>query len=127
MPRLNPADEARMGDLEARLDALQVDACAEARRVVRAILRDLEARFHRHRFYYLDGMGTMSVYMTPAFANRYQPTGESNLLWDLPREDRAIFDVLEEARDRITDFASHYGETFRIDLGHITTDNEEED
>ncbi len=118
-----------MNALEERQQVLAEDAQVEGAALIREKLRALEARFPRHRFRYLDGMGTMSVECLPAIFGDHRKG--FTILSHLQRHAgdgmaARIRNELIDAADDITDTAARIGDQFKIDFGEVTTaDNDE--
>lgn len=111
--------------LATRQQELAESAMAEGRVLIRAVLARLEARFPRHKFRYLDGMGTMTVYCAPAISgDRFAGRNETALGWGLATLSArapALAKELEDAHEEITETAATIGDTYRVDFGEITT------
>lgn len=127
---LTDQDSLAFDDLYEAQEALNERACLKGRQMIRDRLKALETRFTRHRFRYVDGMGTMALYCTPAiFGSKFAGRDETSVEYGMRFNTRPCdaLDFLQEQHEELMEFACQIGDDFSTDFGEVTTSNEDED
>lgn len=118
--------------LRERMETLQHEAIALARQQIRAHLRALETRYHRHRFAFIDSMGATFISVTPGLWDHFGRKTDSTILSHLnepnaPDWALAMLDEMHERNEACEKIAEIIGDEFNVSFGDVTTTNEEED
>ena len=113
-----------MDCLDAKYRAFQWTACQTIQTLVAARLAELEARFPRHKFTILDGMGSTILSVEPSVMRQtnldevYFPTAQ------LSAKARGVIGEIFAAQAFIEELATVANDDYKVSLGHIDSKGE---